>query len=129
MLNGIRATIGYDISESCNPQPRFLSPGESVSTQLFLDVHTTHSLLVNVRNDSGTLLSAADVRLYRTPYDTTQTSSSCGQTFFSGLSEGAASSEDAYSIDVTASGYQSFTSLDDVDVSGASQLSIILDSI
>jgi hypothetical protein len=120
---------GYDIAESCETQPVYLAPAGSETVKIILSTHTTNSLLVDVKDDLGTTLENASVRLYRTPYDTTQSSSSCGQTFFSGLSEGTVSEGNAYSMDVNLSGYQSFTSTLDVDVSGQSRFSVELNSI
>ncbi len=121
-------STGYDISESCNPQPVPLPPGGSVSTHIIFAAHTVNSFLVDVRNNAGAMIGNASVRLYRAPYDTTQTSSGCGQTFFSGLSSGTIGGGNAYSIDVSASGYQPYTSTS-VEVSGASRLSVTLNSL
>jgi len=114
---------GYDISESCKPQPTSLSPGASETLDLTLSPHTTNSLLVSVTNASSTLLSGATVRLQRSSpaVDTTKTSSTCGQTFFSSLSSGI-----DYSITVTLAGYQ-VKVIPDVDVSGSSVLGVVLD--
>lgn len=127
-VNG--AGIGYDISESCAPQSRALFPGSSMTTSLHFKNHTAHSLLVDVKNNAGALISSATVRLYRVApnYDTTKTTENCGQTFFSGLSLGTVGGGDAYSIDVSASGYQPYTSAG-VEVSGASRLSVVLNAL
>jgi type II secretory pathway pseudopilin PulG len=123
--------IGYDIAESCEPQPRALVPSGNMTTLLYFAPHTTNSMLVDVRNNTGTLIADAQVRLYRVSsgYDVTQETSGCGQTFFSSLLSGTISGGNAYSIDVTASGYQAYTSSVDVEVSGVSQLSVVLNTI
>jgi hypothetical protein len=51
---------------------------------------------------SGALIQGASIRLYKTGYDTTLTTDSCGQAFFSGLSSGS------YSMSVSKSGYTSY---------------------
>lgn len=96
---------GYDIASSCAPQPLALSPGSSTTTTLYLAPHTTYSLPVKVvSNASGALIEGASVRLYKTGYDTTLSTDSCGQTFFGGLSQAT------YSIQVSATGYTTYTS-------------------
>lgn len=119
------ATIGYDIAESCTPQPRTLSPGGTIDTRLYFSPHTTHSLLVDVRNTAGDVLETASVRLYRGLYDTTQLTGGCGQVFFSNLSSGTVGGGNPYSIQVSAPGYQTYTAAD-TEVSGASRLTIVL---
>jgi hypothetical protein len=123
-------SIGYDIAESCMPQPRALPPAGNVTTNILLAPHTSHSFLVDVRDIAGAMIPNATIRLYRLPgYDETQTTETCGQRFFSGLSEGTIGGGDAYSIDVSATGYQAYTSSDDVEVSGTSRLSIVLNAL
>lgn len=116
---------GFDISESCEPQPRTVSPGSSIITTLLLVPHTSHSILVDVKSNTGTLIAGASVRLYRGVYDTTQDTSSCGQTFFGGLSSGTVGGGNPYSLFVSAPGYQSY-SANDIDISGQSRTSVIL---
>ncbi len=103
---------GYDIASSCPPQPVYLAPNTIATTTLFLAPHTTNSLPVKVTsNATSALIPGASVRLYKTGYNTTQSTDSCGQTFFSGLSSGP------YSVDVSASGYTTRNNLS-VSVSG-----------
>ncbi|MCR4325690.1 MAG: carboxypeptidase-like regulatory domain-containing protein [Patescibacteria group bacterium] len=117
-ING--ASTGYDIASSCAPQPEALAPGGSVITDIHLAAHTVNSLLVDVHEPDGTPLPGATVRLYKTGYDTTTASDSCGQAFFSGLT-----SSDSYSISVSAAGYTPYTS-SSVSVGGTSGLSVTL---
>lgn len=99
----VSSATGYDLASSCDPQPVALAPGSSVTTTLYLTPHTTYSLPVKVTSASdGSLISAASVRLYKTGYDTTQSTDACGQTFFSGLTTGA------YSIAVSAAGHTTY---------------------
>ncbi len=124
------AAINYDIAESCEPQARALAPAASMTTLLYFAPHTTNSLLVDVRDTAGALIAQATVRLHRasSSYDTTSTSSGCGQAFYSGLSSGTVGTGNAYSIDVTASGYQAYSATD-VNVSGTSRVSVILNPL
>jgi hypothetical protein len=118
-------TTGYDIAQSCLPQPRSLSPGVSTTTDIILVPNTIHSLLVAVTDDTGALLPDASVRLYRTGYDNTQITSSCGQVFWSGLSKGTIVGGDQYTIDVSLSGYVN-TTVSDVGVDYVSGITISL---
>lgn len=123
----VPASTGYDISSACGSQPEALAPGSSQTTRLFLSPHTTNSLLVDVKNGAGVVVSNASVRLYRSGYDTTGASDGCGSAFFSGLSTGTVGGGNPYSIDVQASGYQAYTS-SEVNISGTSRLSVILNN-
>jgi hypothetical protein len=99
----VSPATGYDLAYSCSPQPVSLSAGTVATTTLYLAPHTTNSLSVEVLvSGTGALVANASVRLYKTGYDTTQTTDSCGQTFFSGLSVGT------YNISVTAAGHTTY---------------------
>lgn len=121
-------SIGYDIAEACKPQPRFVSPGSSVTTELILEEHTNNSLLVAVSNPSGNLLKGASVQLYNatTTYSNTKQTSDCGQTFFSGLGKGTIDGGDAYKIEVSLSGYET-KSLNKVEITGQTKTQVVLD--
>lgn len=121
----VAASTGYDISSSCAPQPVILGPGSSVTTALQLSPHTTHSLLVDVRTSTGAPINGASVHLSRGALNTTIVSDQCGNVFFSGLSSGTVGSGNPYAIEVSASGYTSFTS-SEVNISGTTRLSVIL---
>ncbi|MDP3646015.1 MAG: carboxypeptidase-like regulatory domain-containing protein, partial [bacterium] len=121
----VSASTGYDIASSCPPQSVGIVPEAAVSVRLYLAAHTTNSLLVDVRASDGTLIDGASIRLYRGSYDTTLTSDECGQEIFSSLSVGSVGAGNPYSIEVSASGYTSYTSTE-VNVSGTTRLSIIL---
>lgn len=120
------AGINLNISESCTPQPRSIAPGVSIVTDILLSSYTANSLLLSVTNISGDLIQDSDIRLYRLPYDNTQKSSSCGQTFFSSLSKGTVVNGNPYSIDISKIGYTSAT-ISDVEVNGASKINIVLE--
>lgn len=117
----------YDISSSCEPQPEALSPGAYLESKITLSPHTTHSLLVDVKS-GGAIIQNASVRLYRGGYDTTKSTDTCGNAFFSALSQGTPGGGNPYSINVSASGYQAYSATD-VTVSGTSRLSVVLNSL
>lgn len=118
--------LGLDINESCKPQPRSISPSESVVTNLYFISQTNNSLLINIKNSAGNLLSGVSVRIYKIGTDITQTTSSCGQTHFSGIQAGTVSGGNAYSVDLSLSGYTD-TTITDIEVSGASSASLMID--
>ncbi len=119
-LNG--TTTGYDIASSCpGPQPETLVAGASTITQLFLGTHTVNSLLVDVRSGTtSALLPNFSVNLWRSGYNATSTTDSCGQTFFSGITSSA-----SYSIRVSAPGYTSYTATN-ISVGGTDQISVTI---
>ncbi len=119
------ANLGLDIGESCNPQPLSLPPSASATTSLYFVPHTTNSLLVAVRDSSNNLLGGVSVRLYKTGIGTTNTTSSCGRTIFSGISAGSVSNGTSYSIDLSASGYTN-TTITGIDVSGSSKIDVVI---
>lgn len=119
----VDASTGYDIASSCaGSQPQYLSPGSSQETILYLAPHTTNSLLVDVKSNSGTLVPNASVRLVRTPsYETTLTTDACGHILFPSLAAAG-----NYSATVTASGYTPKT-VSTINVSGTTRLSVVFD--
>jgi hypothetical protein len=124
----LSTTSPYAISSACNPQPESLAPNSSQTTRLYISPLTTNSLLVDVKNASGATISGANVRLYRTSpaYDATSASDSCGNAFFSGIAAGTGTSR--YSLEVSASGYQTYTATTTISVSGTSRSSVILNN-
>ncbi|MEX1120134.1 MAG: carboxypeptidase regulatory-like domain-containing protein [Candidatus Paceibacterota bacterium] len=120
---------GYDIAEACVPQPLSLLPGETETVVIYLAEDTPHSLLVDVKNSSGTVLNGATVRLYRAGYDTSIVAGSCGQSFFNNsVGQGTIGGGSSYSLDVSLSGYTA-TTVNNVEVDGASRSSVVLNSI
>lgn len=118
----IATTTGYNLAESCNPQPEALAPGASQTTRLYALPYTAHTLLVDVRGAGDVLLEDASVRLYRTGYDETTLSSSCGQSFFESLTE------NIYTLEVSATGYEDYTN-SALNVSGVTTISVVLDPL
>ncbi|PIT91162.1 hypothetical protein COU17_01825 [Candidatus Kaiserbacteria bacterium CG10_big_fil_rev_8_21_14_0_10_49_17] len=122
-IDGI--ATGYDIAESCTPQPLSLEPGENASIDLYLQADSDHSLLVDVTDSEGALLPQATVELSRNLFSESETTSACGQVFFSDLSEGTVASGNPYTLTVTLTGYQQEV-ISSVDISGASRISVSL---
>ena len=120
----VGAATGYDIASVCSPQPESLAPGEYQTTDIILEPHTAHSLLVDVKNLSGAVVPGASVRVYRAGTDRTETADACGQSFFESLSEGVPGNN-PYSVRVTAPGYATFDATS-VSVSGTSRYSVVL---
>ncbi len=102
------AVTGYDVAESCLPQPVSLSPGVSLATSLTLVPKSTHSLLMSFSTASGVLLPGVSAILTRTGYSSTASSSSCGQVYTGGLSQ------NTYTIDATKPGYYAASTTIDV---------------
>jgi len=106
----------FDLACSCPPQPIYLPPDSSITTTLTLKPHQNHTLLVVVKNSSGTsLIEEAQVELSKGSYYKILTTNSCGQVFFSPLEE--TTMENYYTMKITASGYIDYYN-DNVGVSG-----------
>lgn len=114
---------GYDISESCTPQPRTIAPGVSETTRLLLVPNSNHTLLVAVKDENGDLIEGASVTLSRTGFNETGTTSDCGQAFFDELEEFR-----DYTLEVSASGYETDT-INGVDISGDGTITVLLDTV
>lgn len=115
-LLSVASTTGYDLASSCPLQSIYVAPNTATSAVLYLAPHTAHSLPVAVKdNATNALLPGASVRLYKSGYDETEVTDSCGQTFFGSLSSGT------YSIAVTAPGHAPFDA-SNVSVSGVTPL-------
>lgn len=112
-------TSGYQIAESCNPQPEILAPDTTQTTRIYVLASTTNALLVDVHSSAGALIDGASVQLTRTGYNTTLATKTCGQAFFQGLSAAT------YSITVSKTGFQPYTN-SNVVISGYTKLPIIL---
>ena len=120
----ITPSTGYDISESCLPQPRYVNPGENATVSIDLTTHTTNSLLVFTRTTASgtnpTPIPNPTIRLYDgAGFDQTKSGSTCGQAVWGGLTSGT------YSLDVGASGY-STTTVANFAVTGTMQQNVSL---
>lgn len=110
---------GYDIAEACGDVPYALNPGVDEEVILTLEPHVTHSLRVMVEDVSGNPVPGADVRMQRSGFDETVTTSVCGQAFFN-VGLGAFSD---YLIEVSANGFTT-ENLTDVPVNGTTYLNV-----
>ncbi|MFT7506999.1 MAG: prepilin-type N-terminal cleavage/methylation domain-containing protein [Acidimicrobiales bacterium] len=94
-------TEGYNVLEVCAPSPLYLNPDTSETVQFTLSAATPQLLRVLVQEIDGTPIPDATVRLENTSVDQTDTTSLCGQTYFSsGLYDA-----DDYTLTVDATGY------------------------
>ena len=104
----------YAVAEQC-PSTLSVSPAQSATVALTLQSATANTLRVVVTGN-GNPVAGATVTLTGASANTTST---CGQTFWSGLSSGTKT------LTVTASGFQTFTD-SNVSVSGTSNYSVTL---
>jgi type II secretory pathway pseudopilin PulG len=121
----VSPNTGYDIMESCPPQPANLLPGDSVITTLTLTAHTQNTFLILVKEGSGGVVEGADIHLFNQEigYDKVVFSGSCGQAFFKSLVP-----DDNYSLEVTKEGYQNYL-LENVSISGKGNLTVTLNNL
>lgn len=119
LITKAAAESGLSVVEACPFQPFGLDPGLSSIVDFVFAPATAHSLLVYVTDDQNIPLEDASVQLTRTGYDETIDSSSCGQSFFRGLSSAT------YTLTVSASGYTTQI-VNDLSVSGAVTYSVLL---
>jgi hypothetical protein len=116
----VASATGYDVAYTCQPQPVSLSANSSTTTVVYLAPHTTNSLSVKVTASSnGSLIPGASAHLFKTGYDATQATDSCGQTFFSGLTSGT------YTLSVSASGHTTSTN-NNLSVASSTQAQVTL---
>ena len=100
----VATTTGYDLASACPSQPVSISPGSSVTDDLYVLPHTQYNLQVFVRGaSSGLAIANATTSLSKTGFAATQLADSCGTSFFSGLSNAA------YTLSVSAPGYTATT--------------------
>jgi len=114
-------TNSYDISNACAGLPYTLHPGVSERLKLTLVPNETFSLRVNVLDMSGNAVPSATVVLSRSGFSDTETSSSCGQTFFGA---GVTNNSD-YVLDVQAQGYVG-QNITDVVIDGTNTYTVTL---
>ncbi|MBI2120995.1 MAG: carboxypeptidase regulatory-like domain-containing protein [Parcubacteria group bacterium] len=119
---------GYDIAESCPPQPQYIAPNTFSSTFIDMTPSLPHAVLVQVKDLTGIGdVPGAHVRLYRasSAFDQMKIAGlRCGQAFWNGLSEGTNALGNPYTIEVSAPPYTSTTTLPNIDVSGYSTYSV-----
>ena len=105
------------------PEPINIEPDTSNTLKLTLVSHANHTLLVTVKNAVGESITNALVRLFRVGYDETVFTGESGQSFFTPLQ-----TANDYSLRVSKTGYQDY-SLDDVEVDGQSEITVIMTSL
>jgi hypothetical protein len=110
----------YDIAEACENIPYALDPGVDETLILTLVAATDHSFRVRVEDSSGTAIPDAELTLSRSGYTETLETSSCGQSFFSGLNTAI-----DFALEVDATGYVSQT-ITNIDISGEDSLTVIM---
>lgn len=120
---------GFDISESCPPQPHLVTPGNLFTVFIDFVAHTNNSLLVRVVNNVGIEQTNAFVRLYRDSpsYNSEKmVGKRCAQAFWPNLSEGLSSEGFGYSLDVSVFPHTSTTTVNDINVAGPSKITVPL---
>ncbi len=103
---------GYDVTDACPMPPYALAPNSVETASLTLVPLTANRLLVHVQDINGNPVSGATVTLSRTGYTKTDSSSSCANAYFGGLSK-----DTDYTITLTKSGYTT-TTIQKVSVAG-----------
>ncbi len=92
-----------------DPSPVSLVPDDTLSVDLFLEAQ--NSLMLTVQDqDTGEAVFSADVRLYKTGYDNTQSTDQEGKTYFIPLES------DSYNMEISAPGFSDYSGA--VSVSG-----------
>jgi prepilin-type N-terminal cleavage/methylation domain-containing protein len=114
-------TSAYDVSSACPSNPYVLNPNESDTLTLTLVPSSTYSLRASVTDGAGDPIAGATVHVTRAGVNETETTSTCGQSFFN---SGLVSDTD-YTVDVSAPGFVT-QNLTNVAITGTSELSITL---
>jgi prepilin-type N-terminal cleavage/methylation domain-containing protein len=111
---------GYDLAGYTPLLPIIIPPSSTTNLTIYLAPHSTDNLLLTVLNPSGNVLTAASVRLYNASlsYDETLITNINGQVFFSPLTA------TDYSLEITLSGYQTYT--DTINISTQTQQNVSL---
>lgn len=118
----ITTPSAYDIAYACPSLPLQHRAGEDSSVEILLAPNSAHSLQVEVRDDSGTLVPGAEIVLERssTAFSATTETTPCGAAFFPGLV-----ASDDYSITVRKTGYSDVV-IDPVDVENDTSAIVII---
>jgi prepilin-type N-terminal cleavage/methylation domain-containing protein len=99
----------YDVAGTIPITPLSLNPSESKSIEFIAVAHSNRALLVSVKTSTGVAIDGATVRLKKSGFDQTKTTTSVGcsgpgQVFWNGLGTGN------YTLTVSKTGYQTSTS-------------------
>jgi len=127
-LNGIEfdtyiATSSvYSLASACPAHPYIVPAGSDTELELLFVSGVTNSARVSVVDGLGRAIPGASVQLTRAGYDVSQTTNTCGQTFFSGGGLGVHAD---YDINVSAPGYAG-ESIDSFSIDGEMSVTITL---
>lgn len=94
---------GSDIAMICGGNPYSVVAGQSATTTLILAADTAHTLRVTAVS-GGTPIPGADVTLSRPGYNQTESTNTCGQVFFSGVTDSS-----DYELNITVAGFTPHT--------------------
>ena len=112
---------GFDIASGCATHPFVHEAGVDGEVNFVLVGNAANTLRVHVVDSLDRSIPGASVQLIRTGYDVTQSTDSCGQTFFTG---GVGAFAD-YKINVNAVGYIT-ENVDPFEVAGDAVTKVIL---
>lgn len=94
-------TGAYDLASACASHPYNLQAGVDDDLEFVYVANAANTLRVSVVDGLGRAIPSVDVRLQRSGYDVTQTTNTCGQTFFTG----GLSDNNDYTLDIMSAGY------------------------
>ena len=93
---------GFDIASACSAEPFQHAAGVDENLEFILMAAAANTLRVTVVDQSSRPIPGVSVHLSRPGYDTTVTTNTCGQAFFSG---GGLSANTDFDLEVSAVGY------------------------
>jgi len=99
----LKSSASYNLANASPVQPFNLDANTNLPVALKLAGHQNHTLLVTIKDATGQPIAGADAHLYRVNYDKERLSFASGQVFFSPLGQ------TNYTLDVAASGYQTWS--------------------
>jgi type II secretory pathway pseudopilin PulG len=100
----INVSGSYSIATACPTNPYIVAAGQSDEAYFLVAPAVTQSLRVTAIDPLGRPIPGAEVTLERPGFTRTQTTNTCGQTFFSGLA-----SESDYQVQLSLQPYNSIT--------------------
>lgn len=120
-LYEIETSSSYSVAEACSQYPLPHLAGIDSNLQLVLISPVVNSLRVKVVDAVGRPVPGVEIELTRPGYNTTHTSSLCGQALFTGISFAAPD----FQLEISSPGYQTQT-ITDVSVDGSSDLLVTI---
>ena len=112
----------FDLAAACPAAPFVHQAGIDSEVELVYVPDRTDTLRVVIADTLGRPIPGVEVRLDRATYDVTQSTGSCGQTFFTG---GGLAAEADYELTVGVAGYATQT-IDPFEVSGDTTLQLTM---